>query len=59
MVQGKEWLAARDERTRGTHAAARVQTGGLEEDFDVGGGSGQGPGLIADQIGRAAGRARG
>ena len=48
VVQGKEWLAALDERTRETHVAAHGQTVGLDEDFDVGGGSGQGPGLIDD-----------
>ena len=46
VVQGKQWLAALDERTRATHLAAHGQTVGLDEDFAVGDGSGQGPGLI-------------
>ncbi len=44
VVVGKTWLASLDDRTRETHAAAHGQTVKLDEDFDVGGCSGQAPG---------------
>lgn len=46
VVYGKRWLAAMDERTRETHVEAHGQTVGIDEDFDVGDGTGEGPGLI-------------
>lgn len=46
VVAGKEWSAALDERTRETHVAAHGQIRKLNEDFDVGGGSGPMPGSI-------------
>lgn len=49
-VKGKTWLAALDERTRDSHVDAhrRYQKDpiGLDEDFEVGGGSGPAPGQI-------------
>jgi len=47
-VQKKEWLAALDERTRDTHAAANGQIVGINEDFRVGSDSMQAPGLGSD-----------
>lgn len=47
VVSGKRWLAALDDRTRETHVAAHGQTVGLEEDFSVGGATGQGPGNMS------------
>jgi SPP1 gp7 family putative phage head morphogenesis protein len=46
VVEGKEWITARDERVRVTHKAADKQTVGLHEDFQVGAGSGPAPGQI-------------
>lgn len=46
VVAGKEWSSALDERTRETHVAAHGQIRRLNEDFDVGGGSGPMPGQI-------------
>lgn len=46
VVAGKVWLAALDERTRETHAAAHGQEVGLEEEFEVGSGNGPAPGQI-------------
>ncbi len=46
VVEAKEWLAALDERTRETHVAAHGQRVGLDEDFEVGAGSGPAPGQI-------------
>ncbi len=43
-VQKKEWMAALDERTRETHAAANGQIVGINEDFKVGADSMPGPG---------------
>jgi HK97 family phage portal protein len=47
VVRGKRWLAAKDSRTRKTHAAAHGQTVALDEDFRVGGASGPGPGMMS------------
>lgn len=46
VVAGKEWVAALDERTRETHVEAHGQIVGLDEDFQVGNGSGPCPGSI-------------
>ncbi len=46
VVKGKEWLSALDERTRETHVEAHGQKRLLDEDFDVGSGSGPQPGDI-------------
>jgi HK97 family phage portal protein len=50
VVAGKTWLAALDERTRETHVEAhqRYQNDpiGIDEDFEVGEGSGPAPGQI-------------
>lgn len=46
VVEGEEWLAALDERTRETHVAAHGQVVALGQDFIVGGATGPGPGLI-------------
>jgi HK97 family phage portal protein len=50
VVSGKTWLAALDERTRETHIEAhqRYQNEpiGIDEDFEVGAGSGPAPGQI-------------
>lgn len=47
VVRGKRWLAAMDSRTRTTHKAAHGQTVALDEDFHVGGATGQGPGMMS------------
>lgn len=44
IVQGKEWLAALDERTRETHVEAHGQRVGIDDDFIVGAGRGPAPG---------------
>ena len=46
VVEGEEWLAALDERTRETHIEAHGQVVALGQDFTVGGATGPGPGLI-------------
>jgi HK97 family phage portal protein len=46
VVKRKTWLAALDERTRETHVEAHGQSVGLDEDFQVGAGSGPAPGQI-------------
>jgi SPP1 gp7 family putative phage head morphogenesis protein len=46
VVESKVWLAALDDRTRETHAEAHGQSVGLDEDFQVGDGSGPAPGQI-------------
>jgi HK97 family phage portal protein len=46
VVGGKRWLSALDDRTRESHVAAHGQIVGLDDDFNVGGNRGQGPGLI-------------
>lgn len=46
VVTGKVWLAALDDRTRDTHVLAHGQTVGIDEDFEVGAGSGPAPGQI-------------
>lgn len=49
VVTGKRWLAALDDRTRGSHISAHGQVVALDDNFRVGAGSGPTPG----QIGRA------
>lgn len=44
----KTWLSALDSRVRDTHQDAHGQTVALDEDFDVGGASGPGPGLMGE-----------
>lgn len=44
VVQGKQWLAALDDRTRKSHVDAHGQTVGINDDFHVGGAVGPGPG---------------
>lgn len=46
VVQGKEWLAALDDRTRETHVEAHGQIVALDADFRVGDGQGPAPGQI-------------
>jgi SPP1 gp7 family putative phage head morphogenesis protein len=46
VVGGKEWLAELDDRVRDSHREAHGQVVGLDEDFQVGGGSGPHPGAI-------------
>lgn len=46
VVSDKQWIAALDDRTRDTHADAHGQTVPLDEDFQVGDGSGPAPGQI-------------
>lgn len=46
VVSGKEWLATLDDKTRDSHQAAHGQKRGIDEDFDVGDGSGPAPGQI-------------
>ena len=46
VVEAKVWLAALDNRTRETHVDAHGQQVGLNDDFNVGGGSGPAPGQI-------------
>jgi len=46
VVKGKVWLAALDDRTRETHVEAHGQERALDEDFEVGAGSGPAPGQI-------------
>jgi HK97 family phage portal protein len=46
VVEKKVWLAALDNRTRESHQEAHGQQVGLDEDFVVGTGRGQAPGLI-------------
>jgi SPP1 gp7 family putative phage head morphogenesis protein len=46
VVDGKQWLASLDERTRSTHVDAHGQVVALDEDFEVGAGSGPAPGQI-------------
>ncbi len=47
IVKGKTWLATMSGgRTRDTHVEAHGQTVGLDEDFEVGDGSGPAPGQI-------------
>jgi HK97 family phage portal protein len=48
VVEGKSWLAALDDRTRESHIAAHGQTVPLDEDFQVGVGSGPAPGQIGE-----------
>jgi len=48
VVSGKEWLATADDKTRDTHAEAHGQRRGIDEDFEVGGGSGPAPGQIGE-----------
>jgi SPP1 gp7 family putative phage head morphogenesis protein len=48
VVEGKEWVAALDARTRDDHVDAHGQVVGLDEDFTVGGFSGPCPGSIGD-----------
>lgn len=47
-VEKKQWLSARDERTRETHLAADGQIVGIHEDFVVGGDRMQTPGQGSD-----------
>ena len=46
VVAGKTWLAALDDRTRDTHVEAHGQTVAIDDDFEVGDGSGPAPGQI-------------
>lgn len=46
QVSEKTWLATMDDRVRDSHADAHGQTVGLDDDFDVGNGSGPAPGQI-------------
>lgn len=46
VVSKKRWLAALDSRTRATHVEAHGQTVGLDDDFEVGGCTGPGPGNL-------------
>lgn len=48
VVQGVEWIAALDDRTRDTHISAHGQRRKLGDDFNVGGASGPGPGLMGE-----------
>lgn len=48
VVEGKEWVAALDARTRDDHVDAHGQVVGLDEDFQVGGFSGPSPGQMGD-----------
>jgi len=58
VVKGKVWLAALDDRTRETHVQAHGQERALDEDFEVGAGSGPAPGQIGlpEEIANAAAR---
>jgi SPP1 gp7 family putative phage head morphogenesis protein len=46
VVAGKEWIATLDDRVRDSHAEAHGQIVALDDDFEVGGFSGPGPGNI-------------
>jgi HK97 family phage portal protein len=46
VVAGKTWLSTLDDRTREAHAEAHGQTVGIDEDFEVGGDTGPGPGMM-------------
>lgn len=46
VVGGKEWIAALDNRTRETHIHAHGQVVGIDENFNVGGATGPGPGML-------------
>lgn len=46
VVSEKQWIATLDDRVRDTHAEANGQTVPLDEDFEVGDGSGPAPGQI-------------
>lgn len=46
VVEDKIWLAAIDDRTRDSHIDAHGQQVGLDDDFEVGDGSGPAPGQI-------------
>jgi SPP1 gp7 family putative phage head morphogenesis protein len=46
VVDGKQWLASLDDRTRETHVAAHGQVVALDDDFEVGAGRGPAPGQI-------------
>lgn len=48
VVEGKEWVAALDARTRDDHVDAHGQVVGLDEDFEVGGVRGPSPGQMGD-----------
>ena len=45
-TEKKEWLSSRDSFVRDTHVEADGQVVGIDEDFQVGAGSGPAPGLI-------------
>lgn len=47
VVAGKEWIAALDNRTRETHIHAHGQIVGIDDDFNVGGATGPGPGMMS------------
>lgn len=46
LVAEKMWIATFDDRVRETHADAHGQTVGIDDDFEVGNGSGPAPGQI-------------
>ena len=46
VVRGKQWLATLDNRVRESHADAHGDIVGLDEDFEVGEGSGPAPGQM-------------
>jgi len=48
VVEGKTWLAALDDRTRDSHREAHGQTVDIDDDFEVGDGSGPAPGQIGE-----------
>lgn len=47
VVAGKEWIAALDNRTRDTHVHAHGQIVGIDDNFNVGGATGPGPGMMS------------
>jgi SPP1 gp7 family putative phage head morphogenesis protein len=48
VVEGKEWVAALDARTRDDHVDAHGQVVGIDEDFEVAGVRGPTPGQMGD-----------
>jgi HK97 family phage portal protein len=48
VVEKKRWYSALDDRVRPDHADAHGQTVDVDDDFEVGDASGQGPGMMGD-----------
>jgi HK97 family phage portal protein len=48
VVTTKTWLSSQDSRVRPDHVEAHNQTVGIDEDFEVGGATGPGPGMMGE-----------